>query len=98
MDTAESTEVRATSETPADVRGQGSHVGAAAALDQHGGSRVRTGLEGFDVDSVDADAAGRALDLLAPPGQLVEPPAADLHGPHHPRESPGPAAKPGPGR
>ena len=86
MQAAELTEVRDTSEAPADVRGQRPHVRAAAALDQDGRSGIRTGLEGFDVDSVDADAPGRALDLLAAPGQLVEPPAADLHGRHHRRE------------
>src|SRR5207244_12022679 len=85
MQATELTEVRDASEAPADVRGQRPHVRAAAALDQDGRSGIRTGLEGFDVDSVDADAPGGALDLLAAPGQLVESPTAELHGRHHRR-------------
>src|SRR5207253_4937980 len=45
MQAAELTEVRDTSEAPADVGSQGPHVRAAAALDQDRRSGIRTGRE-----------------------------------------------------
>ena len=70
-------------ERDADIGRERTDVGAAAALDEHGGLRVRPRLEVLDHEAIDVDATRLALDVDARARELVEPATADLHRRHH---------------
>ena len=71
-------QVCVTTERGAEVGGEGAHVGAARALDEHRRVREPTRRERLELVAVDPDGSRRTLDLLALASELVQAPAVDL--------------------
>ena len=67
----------------AEVGGERPDVGAAPALDPQRREWILPRCEPLDLDPVDVHTSRRALDLLAPPGEIVEAAAVDLDRRHH---------------